>query len=64
MAATEATLKYKDDRMRHICFSLIQQMDVLIQNGLYENYEPDDSEPGSESEDAPDVAQDCHRQCE
>lgn len=50
--------------MRHICFSLIQQMDVLIQNGLYENDEPDDSEPGSESEDAPDVAQDCYRQCE
>ncbi len=38
-------------------------MDVLIQNGLYKNDEPDDSEPGSESEDTPDVAQDCHRQC-
>ncbi len=33
---------------------------MYIQNGLYEIDEPDDSRPGSESEDAPDVAQDCH----
>ncbi len=50
--------------MQHICFFLIQQIDVLIQNRLYENDKPDDCEPRSESEDAPDVAQDCHRQCQ